>query len=91
MQLFHTGTSLSASFDEPNLVSAAGLVPVMALALESGLRDLADDWLSVPTDKGANAGLAASLVNTASGRGDLHRGDGCHRAAGRLSAAAAGL
>ena len=63
MQLFHTGASLSASFDEPNLVSAAGLVPVMGLALEAGLRDLADDWLSVPTDKGANAGLkVASLV-----------------------------
>ena len=63
MQLSHTGASLSASFDEPNLVSAAGLVPVMGLALEAGLRDLADDWLSVPTDKGANAGLdVASLV-----------------------------
>lgn len=63
MQLFHTGASLSASFDEPSLVSAAGLVPVMGLALEAGLRDLADDWLSVPTDKGANAGLkVASLV-----------------------------
>lgn len=63
MQLSHTGASLSASLDEPHLVSAAGLVPVMGPALEAGLRDLADDWLSVPTDKGANAGLkVASLV-----------------------------
>jgi len=63
MQLSHTGRGLSVSFDEPNLVSAAGLVPVMALAQEAGLRDLADEWLSVPTDKGANAGLkVASLV-----------------------------
>lgn len=63
MQLSHTGPSLSVSFDEPNLVSAAGLVPVMGLALAAGLGDLADEWLSVPTDKGANAGLkVASLV-----------------------------
>jgi hypothetical protein len=56
-QLSHTGASLSASLDGPNLVSAAGLVPVMGLAMESGLGDLAAEWLSVPTDKGANAGL----------------------------------
>jgi len=50
-------------FDDPNLVSSGGLVPVMALAESSGLRDLADEHLSVPTDKGANAGLkVASLV-----------------------------
>ena len=35
MQLSHTGASLSASFDEPNLVSAAGLVPVMGVAHRS--------------------------------------------------------
>jgi hypothetical protein len=53
----------SAVFDDPNLVSAAGLVPVVALAESAGLRDLADTHLSVPTDKGANAGLkVASLV-----------------------------
>jgi hypothetical protein len=51
------------AFDDPNLVSAGGLVPVLALAEEAGLRDLADQHLTVPTDKGANAGLkAASLV-----------------------------
>jgi len=50
-------------FDDPNLVSAGGLVPVLALAESAGLRDLADEHLSVPTDKGANAGLkVASLV-----------------------------
>jgi hypothetical protein len=51
------------AFDDPNLVSAGGLVPVMALADRAGLRDLADEHLTVPTDKGANAGLkVASLV-----------------------------
>jgi hypothetical protein len=50
-------------FDDPNLVSSAGLVPVLALADRAGLRELADAHLSVPTDKGANAGLkVASLV-----------------------------
>lgn len=50
-------------FDEPNLVSSAGLVPVLALAERAGLGELADARLSVPTDKGANAGLkVTSLV-----------------------------
>lgn len=63
MQLSHTRRVVSASFDDPNLVSSAGLVPMMKLAEKAGLRRLADRWLSVPTDKGANAGLkVASLV-----------------------------
>jgi hypothetical protein len=54
---------MSAVFDDPNLVSAAGLVPVLALAESVGLRSLADEQLSVPTDMGANAELkVASLV-----------------------------
>ncbi|GAC1385118.1 MAG: IS1380-like element IS1677 family transposase [Pseudarthrobacter sp.] len=63
MQVSHKPSAVSVSFDEPNLVSAAGLLPVMTLARDAGLHKLADDWLSVPTDKGANAGLkVASLV-----------------------------
>ncbi|HEX8511366.1 MAG TPA: IS1380 family transposase [Propionibacteriaceae bacterium] len=63
MQLSHTLRVGSAVFDDPNLVSAAGLVPVLKLAESAGLRTLADRHLSVPTDKGANAGLkVASLV-----------------------------
>jgi hypothetical protein len=63
MQLCHSPCAISADFDDPNLVSSAGLVPVMALASSAGLRELADTYLSVPTDKGANAGLKiASLV-----------------------------
>lgn len=61
-QLSHTGLSLSASFDEPNLVSAGGLVPVMGLARDAGLGELAQTWLSVPTDKGANAGLKVTSL-----------------------------
>jgi hypothetical protein len=62
MQLSHTRPVLSATFDEPNLVAAAGLVPLMALAGRAGLRELADQRLSVPTDKGANAGLKISSL-----------------------------
>ncbi len=50
-------------FDDPNLVSTAGLVPVLALAEHAGLRELADTHLTVPNDKGAHAGLkVTSLV-----------------------------
>jgi hypothetical protein len=63
MKLSHTPGSISAVFDEPNLVSSAGLVPAVALAASSGLPALADEHLTVPTDKGANAGAkVASLV-----------------------------
>jgi hypothetical protein len=54
---------VSAVFDEPTLVSAAGLVPVLAVAGRVQLRRLVDERLSVPTDRGANAGLkVTSLV-----------------------------
>ena len=62
MQLSHTRPVVSATFDEPNLVSAAGLVPLMALAGKAGLRELAQERLSVPTDKGANPGLKLSSL-----------------------------
>ena len=63
MQLSHARPVGSVTFDEPNLVSAAGLVPLVALAQSVGLRDLADAHLSVPGDKGANAGVkVTSLV-----------------------------
>ncbi|RKM72843.1 hypothetical protein COO55_12805 [Rhodococcus opacus] len=44
----HTWPVAAARFDDPNLVSTAGLVPVMALAQASGLLTLADQHLSVP-------------------------------------------
>jgi hypothetical protein len=63
VRLSHERRVGGAVFDEPNLVSVAGLVPVVALAGDAGLAVLADQHLSVPTDKGANAGLkVASLV-----------------------------
>jgi hypothetical protein len=63
MQLSHKDAATSAVFDEPNLMSAAGLVPVLRLARSAGLHQLADQQLSVPSDKGANAGSkVAALV-----------------------------
>jgi len=62
MRLSHIRPVASACFDDPNLVSAAGLVPMVALAERAGLRRLADVQLSVPTDKGANAGLKVSAL-----------------------------
>ena len=63
MQLSHARPVFSAAFDEPNLVSCAGLVPVLALARSAGLKEPAEQHLGVPADKGANAGLkVASLV-----------------------------
>ncbi len=62
MQLSHTRPVASAVFDDPNLVSCAGLIPMAALAQKCGLAELADEHLSVPTDKGANAGAKVSAV-----------------------------
>ncbi len=56
MQFNHTTSALSAAFDDSNLVSAAGVVPVMRLAERAGLSALTQKHLTVPTDKGANAG-----------------------------------
>src|ERR1700682_4338837 len=63
MQLSHTRPVASAIFDDPNLVSCAGLVPIVALAQQCDLAALADEHLRLPTDKGANPGAkVTSLV-----------------------------
>jgi hypothetical protein len=76
MQLSHTRPVAAARFDDPNLVSAAGLVPVMALAQQTGILTLADEYLTVPTDKGSNAGrkigsLVAGMVAGADSIADM--------------------
>lgn len=76
MQLSHTPATVSASFDDPNLVASAGLVPIMRLADEAGLSTLTQDRLTVPTDKGANAGakiatLVAGMVAGADSINDM--------------------
>jgi hypothetical protein len=52
-----------ASFDDPHLVSQAGLVPVMALAARAGLQDLVADYVRPGGECGANPHLKVpSLV-----------------------------
>ena len=53
---------MSASFDDPNLISTAGLVPIMQLADAASLPTLAQDRLSITGDKGANAGAKITTV-----------------------------
>ena len=62
MQVFHRSKVLSASFDDTNLVSAAGLVPEMMLAASTGLGELAIRWLTLPGYFGANAGLKVTAL-----------------------------
>ena len=68
--------NLSASFDDPNLVSCAGLIPVMALAGRAGLHDLAAAHVRVPGSAGANpdvkvAALVAGMVAGADSIDDM--------------------
>jgi hypothetical protein len=52
-----------AAFDDPNLVSCAGLVPVMRLADQAGMHDAVTGRVRLPTDKGSNpAGKLATIV-----------------------------
>jgi hypothetical protein len=57
VQLLHALGSIRASFDEPNLVSHAGLVPVMALAQRARLADLVAEHVRPGGDCGVNAHL----------------------------------
>jgi len=59
--------SFSADFDDPNLVSTVGLLPVMGLAEVAGLHELIAERVTVPGPAGANAaakipGLVAGMV-----------------------------
>lgn len=47
----------TAVFDDPNLVSCAGLGPVLELADRAGLQDLADRHVRIDKPGGGNAGL----------------------------------
>jgi len=57
VRLLHGLAKTRASFDDPNLVSHAGLVPVMALAQRAGLGDLVAQFVRPGGDCGVNADL----------------------------------
>jgi hypothetical protein len=55
MRLSHDPLKISARFDDPKLVSRAGLVPAMGVAERAGLRALAREHVVVSARAGANA------------------------------------
>jgi Transposase DDE domain group 1 len=72
MRLLHSLARTHASFDDPNLVSRAGLVPVMALAQRAGLADLVSEHVRPGGDCGVNAHLKIPclVAGMAAGGGD---------------------
>jgi hypothetical protein len=62
VQLSHAWPTRSAVFDDPTLVSCAGLVPAIALAERAGLAALAGAHLSVPGAAGVAAGAKVSAL-----------------------------
>jgi hypothetical protein len=62
VQLSHVDPVRSAVFDDPSLVSCAGLVPALALARRAGLTELADRHLSVAGGAGVAAGAKVASV-----------------------------
>jgi hypothetical protein len=62
MRLSHDPLKISASFDEANLVSRAGLVPVMGLAERAGLAALVRDHVSIAAAAGVNAAVKAGCL-----------------------------
>src|SRR6266496_1400241 len=76
MQLSHAVPVRSARFDDPSLVSFAGLVPAVVLAGRAGLEQLADRHLTVSGAAGCAAGakvaaLVAGMVAGADSIADL--------------------
>ena len=57
MRVSHSSPAISAVFDDPNLVSCAGLAPTMALAQRAGLADMVSATLTLKVEGGANAHL----------------------------------
>ena len=57
MRLLHGLAKICATFDDPNLVSRAGLVPVMALAQRAGLGSLVAEHVRIGHRCGVNAHL----------------------------------
>jgi hypothetical protein len=76
VRLLHDLTKIHATFDDPNLVSRAGLVPVMALAQRAGLAALAGEHVRIAGPCGVNAavkvpGIVAGMIGGADSIDDL--------------------
>jgi len=73
MRLLHDLAKTHASFDDPNLVSRAGLVPVMGLAARCGLADLAGQHVRIGRPGGVNAAVKVGclVAGMAAGAGSI--------------------
>jgi hypothetical protein len=76
VRLLHDLAKTHAMFDDPNLVSRAGLVPVMALAQRAGLAGLVEEHLRIGRRCGVNAqlkvpGIVAGMIGGADSIDDL--------------------
>jgi Transposase DDE domain group 1 len=73
VRLLHSLTRTHASFDDPNLVSHAGLVPVMALAQRAGLGELVARHVDLAGECGVNAPLKIGclVAGMAAGAGSI--------------------
>jgi hypothetical protein len=76
VRLLHSVAKIHATFDDPNLVSRAGLVPVMALAQRAGLAGLAGEHVRVARRCGVNQqvkvpGIVAGMIGGADSIDDL--------------------
>lgn len=93
MRLSHAVHTISSRFDEDNLVSAVGLVPVMALAERAGLSDLVAGHVRLGAPGGCNpavkvTALVAGMVAGADSIDDMDllRHGGMHRIFGGIRA-----
>ncbi|MGH3694302.1 MAG: IS1380 family transposase [Pseudonocardiaceae bacterium] len=64
MRACHTATAVSATFDEPNLVSCAGLVPVLRLASRAGLYAAAQQRVGLPASAGSAGANPGSKITS---------------------------
>src|SRR3954469_2720297 len=76
MRLSHGSSALSATFDDPNLMSVAGLAPVVALAQDCRLGELVTNKLTLRARGGVNArvkvpALGAGMVAGADSIDDM--------------------
>lgn len=76
MRLLHSAKDTSVLFDDPNLVSCAGLVPVMRLAQDCDIAGLVAEHVKVTAKVGANAhlkipGIVAGMLAGADSINDL--------------------
>jgi hypothetical protein len=93
MRLSQSRSAVSCRFDDPNLVSCAGLMPVMRLAETAGLAGLVTDRIRLGVSTGAHpdrkiTSIVAGMIAGADCIDDLDlfqrsRGSGGYRARAR--------